>query len=185
MCFFELEVFGDELLGRLAELEVGLDARDELVAVEGFCEIIDCAEGEAADALGCLAEGGHEDDRDVGRGGICLQAAADLETVELRHQRVEQDEVRRPCFGLREDALAVHGHGDCETLPGQDVREHPQIGGFVVDDEHQGRRGGFHASSLNWRRSVWDVKRAGVRLRAKGEPPRHRHHGNRIFARRR
>ena len=69
------------------------------------------------------------------RGRIGFQPAANLETVDIGHHHVEQDDV---AFGARADRqrLGAVGRGqDVEILGGQPRFQQLDVGGDVVDDQ--------------------------------------------------
>ena len=68
----------------------GVDARDELVRVEGLRDVVVGAEAEAGDLSTSEVAGGEEDDGHAAGGG---KGAADLEAVLAGHHDVEHEEV--------------------------------------------------------------------------------------------
>ena len=67
------------------------DPGDQLAQPERLDDVVVGAELEPDDAVGLLAAGGHDDDRDA---RALAQLPADVEAVDVRQAQVEQDEVR-------------------------------------------------------------------------------------------
>ncbi len=79
---------------QLGELQMGLDARADLIDVEGLGDVVGGADPKALELVLYLVDDGDEDHRDALAPGRGLDASADLVAVHLRHQDVEQDEIR-------------------------------------------------------------------------------------------
>ena len=87
-----------------------MDAREKLVKDERLSDVIDTAGLKPADDLRRLGEPGHEDNRNACKLRQALHSPACLEPVELWHDGVQENEVRRDLLDQRECAVA--GDGD-------------------------------------------------------------------------
>ena len=129
---------GEQLLLQPVQLQMMLDARQQLLALDRFGDVVDRAEAEALDLVGGIVHRGHEDDRDVGGARIALEPAADFEAVHLRHAHVEQDEVRRCQAHFLECLRSAAGQHQVEPVLGEKVGDQAQVLRFVVDDQQRG-----------------------------------------------
>jgi hypothetical protein len=123
------EIVGARRGGAAAER---LDAGDELVHREGFCEVIVGAGLESFDAVFDLAPGG-EDEHAGGRTAL-TQAGENREAVERGQVEVEHDEVVRLFEGGAQAERAVGLRGDPVTAAGERTSDVTGELGFVFDD---------------------------------------------------
>jgi len=73
--------------------------------------------------------------RDVARRRVGAQPRQDFVAIHLGHHHVEQDEIR-PWQRLHRDQAAAAGIDGTHAVVGpQKVRQHRQIGRFVIDDQ--------------------------------------------------
>ena len=111
-------------------------ARDQHDIGDGFCQEIVGAGFQPAVAVGRAVERGDHHDGNVMRGRIGLEAAADLETVDIRHHDVEQDDVAFGAGADRQRLGAVRGGHHVEIFGGQAGFEQLDVGRDVIDDEN-------------------------------------------------
>jgi hypothetical protein len=113
------------------DVEIVQEQRPELV-----CR--DAHPGPGPLDVAVLAEVAEHHDRDVASRGIVLQPAQNLEALDLRHDDVQQDEIRRRRAGQRERLLAVGGdhHGEA-ALPERGFGR-PADEPIVFDEKHRG-----------------------------------------------
>ena len=126
--------------------EDGLDAGDEVAHGEGFGDVVVGAEAEAGDHVVVGVAGGEEDDGDVGGLRVGFEAPGHLESVEVVHHDVEEDEVVGG-DAPREGAEGVGRGVDAVAFEGEVVADAFADGFFVVDDEYS-RRGVLHVFSV-------------------------------------
>ena len=117
------------------DAEVGADAGEDFARLRRFGHVVDGARREALDLVGGLGERGHEDDGDVARFGLRLEAAAGLNAVEVRHEDVHQDQVRLVFGRQAQRARAVRGGHDPVAVARDDVAEHLEAHGIVVHQQ--------------------------------------------------
>jgi hypothetical protein len=125
------------LLDQLAPLQRLVDQLDELLAAEGLGQEVVGTVLHRLDRFLDGAEGGEEDDVDIGRDG--LGRAQQLQAGEPRHLEIGHDEIdaaalepfqRRPPVGGEHDAVALAAHRALEALPESEI---------VVGNEQRGR----------------------------------------------
>ena len=87
----------------------------------------------------------HQNDRDERRTLLFLERAADLDTVDLRHHDVEQDQIGLRLMGHRQSLFAVSGGDDLIAIGRQAGPHDPKVGGVVVSD--QDARRSLHPAS--------------------------------------
>ena len=110
----EFGVFGGERAAEVIDGEVGVDAGEKFVGIEGLGDIINGAEFKAAhDVLG-VGFSGEKDDGDFAPLGIGSDLAAGFETVHFRHHDIEEDEVGLEA-GEKFEGLPAVG-GDTEAV---------------------------------------------------------------------
>ena len=117
----------------------GLDARLELVLLEGLAEVVVRARAQAAHAIDVL---GARRQHDHGHAVGLPDAVERLPAVDARHDDVEQHDVGPE---LAEDAQAVEpvdGNRDLESALLETVRDHRPLRGAVVDEQHGDRAHG-------------------------------------------
>src|SRR5205823_5441002 len=85
----------------------GAHAGAELGGLEGFENVVESAELQAADFLFGGRDAGEEDDGNVHRRGVGLEAAADFEAVGAGHVYVEENQVRQDVAGGEDAIVAV------------------------------------------------------------------------------
>src|ERR1035437_1771391 len=124
------------------------DARHQFGAVEGLGDVIHAAALEGANDQSLVVGRRKEDNGDLSPISILPDSAANLESVHLRHQKVEQDEVgpahRQPLEGLE-----PAGRGqNLETEFAQGSAHDLDIGLLVIHDKQAARvrfyDGGVH-----------------------------------------
>ena len=104
--------------------------------LNGFEQIIDRAELDAAHHAVHLVERRDHDDREIAQPGLILQPGEHLIAVHLRHLHVEQDEVEGFALEPRDRLLAVlRGFDIAVTLEIEVERQRVAIVVVVIDDE--------------------------------------------------
>ena len=117
-------------------LEVGLDPCDELVGVVRLDEIVARPGAEAADSVGDVLVGGHEQDRERPGGGLGADRAEHVETAQPGHVVVEQHG-RERAVGEKVQRLAPgDGFDRLDTGRGESAGGQVPRDAVVVDDEH-------------------------------------------------
>ena len=112
-----MQQHGIERLGEVV-LGAGLDAAHDAV------ELVQCGDHDHRQIAGVLGR---------------LEPAQNLEPVHLRHDEVEQYEVKLVAAGERQRSRAVGGGDHLVTLAREPAREHVAIGGVVVDHQNAAR----------------------------------------------
>src|SRR5579884_2322935 len=118
-------VLGEEAADHRAQADEAEGLVDEAVGPGGAAVL---------DVVGAR-ERGEEDDRDVPRLGVALDAAAGLQAVDARHHHVEDDEVGTLRLQALQPLLAVGGGVDVVALDAQVHRDDVEEAGVIVDDE--------------------------------------------------
>ena len=121
----------------------GPHARGELVGVERLGDVVVRAEVEALRLVGGRALGGEQDHR---HRAPLAQLPHHLDPVQVRHDDVQQDDVRADLLGLGQRVLAAVGGHDAEALLRERDADELRDARFVVCDEDE--RLGAHASHL-------------------------------------
>src|SRR5690606_13023949 len=111
------------------------DGLGEFGFAEGLGEIALGPLADAPDAIGLLVLGGHQDHRDVAGGGVALDRARGLETVEVGHHHVHQDQVGQVFLRGPHAGGAVLGRDRFVPELLDDAADAHQLRGRVVDDE--------------------------------------------------
>ena len=120
--------------GHVEPAQHGPDARHELEVVEGFGDVVVCAELEALDLVDGIVTRGEHDDGDVGEGADLAQH---LEAVDVRQADVEQDDVRVLVLDEVERGRTIAGTEDVDLPPLQREADAQCLHhvGLVVHDE--------------------------------------------------
>ncbi len=82
-----------ELDGRVAQRQVGANARHQLRSTEGLGQVVHATDVESLDQILVPRAPGQEDQRDIAGRRFGLERGARLEAVHLRHVDVHEDEV--------------------------------------------------------------------------------------------
>ena len=116
--------------------QVTADPGDQGLGVDRLGDVVDTAGVEALYHVLAVGETGHEQDRHRGQRGQGAQGGAGLETIQARHDGVEQDHVG--CEALhpldRGRTICCHQHGHAGRF--ERVGEQRQRLGGVIHDEH-------------------------------------------------
>jgi hypothetical protein len=91
-------------------LQVHVHARQHFLGLDRLGDVVDAARLQRRHQVLGFGQPGHEDDGNVRRGGVGLQAARHLEAVDARHHRVEQHDVGQRLRGALQRLLAAGGH---------------------------------------------------------------------------
>ena len=103
--------------------------------LDGLGDVVDGAQVQALLLVRDRVHGGHEDHRQVARGGIGTQALEHGIAVHLRHHDVEQHEVG-PGLARRDPQGADPGVGDPHAeMRREHLAQHREVLRRVVDDE--------------------------------------------------
>ena len=127
-----------DLGGRARRAHDGLDARLQLVLLEGLADVVVGARAQAAHAIDVL---GARRQHDHGHAGGLPDAVERLPAVDARHHDVEQHDVG-PQLAEHAQALAVGRGRDLEAGLLEAVRDHRPLRSAVVDDQHGDRAHG-------------------------------------------
>jgi len=119
------------------------DAGRKLVGVERLRDVVIGAEVEALGLVGRGALGREQDDR---HRALLAELAHDLDSVEVRHDDIEKDDVGADLLRLGESVLPARRGDDPEALLAQGNRDELGDPGLVIGDEDQGL--GSHATPL-------------------------------------
>ena len=122
------------------------DARDQLARRERLGDVVVGARLQPGDAVDLVAARRQQDNRHL---ALAPDATADLQAVHLRHQHVQDDQVRAVGLETAQAEQAVVGDGHREPLVAQRGGEHGGEAPIVVHDEHAAN----HRTSLTLRRS--------------------------------
>jgi hypothetical protein len=142
---------GAVLVGLVAA-QHGIDAGDELGGGEGLDDVVVGAEAQAVDAVGLVAPGGEEDDRDA-RTRALPQQPHDLEPVETGQHEVEHDEVWVPGRDAGEGGVPVAGDARVVVRALEVARHDLRDRRLIVDDEHPSARLAGHLLMIAARRA--------------------------------
>ena len=82
--------------------------------------------------LACRA---HQEQRDVRRLWVRLEAGLQGTPIHARHHQVRQNEVRRSCQRQRQRLLAIRRAQHGKVLIGEDIPKHQEDVRIVVDDK--------------------------------------------------
>ncbi len=123
----------------------GLHPRHQRDLVHRLGEIFVGPRFQSDDDVLRIALGGDQDDRGERQGGILLEPAADLDTVEPRHHHVEQDQVRKMLSRRSQRRFAVGGLHDLVTIRLEPRVEDVAVRLVVVNDKD--KRGIVHGKS--------------------------------------
>lgn len=129
------------------EFDKDLDLGTQDLRDDGALQIIHGSVGIALSRADIIGEGGHEDDRRVGRSFAIADQTRRLESVHAGHVDVEQDE----CEFMRQDLLerlgSRSGKDQLKVELRQDGLISQQIFGPIVDQEDHNPVGMRHANS--------------------------------------
>ena len=124
------------------ERQVGAHARHQLGVVEGLGDVVHAAALEGANDQALVVCRRKENNGNLSPIGILPDSPANLESVHLRHQKVEQDEVG-PAHCQPLEGLEPAGRGqNLETELAQGSTDHLDVGLLVIYDQ-QAARGSF------------------------------------------
>ena len=124
----------------------GADPRVEHDRLERLGHVIVRAGLEPAhDVVGAVERGPHQDG-DRGERRVRLQPLAGLEPVHVRHQAVEQDQIRRRGLRALEGLGASMRRLDPVARPLELVRDAPEVCIAIVDDQDLRHRGSLIGS---------------------------------------
>ena len=126
----------EHLVGQCLEPGEVLDARNERDLIDRLGQEVVGAALQPAHPVGDLIERGDEDNGNMMRLGIGLQAAARFKAVHARHHDVEQYDVDALALADVERLLPSAGREHIEVLGGQTRLEQLHIGHDVVDYEY-------------------------------------------------
>jgi acetyl-CoA acetyltransferase len=110
-----------------------LDPREQLLAAEGLDDVVVGAGAEAPHLVDLAAARGEQDHRNVAQ---VAQALERLESIELRHREIHDDEVRRVRVERAERSATVLSGLDAVSSPAQELRKQQADVVVVVDNEH-------------------------------------------------
>src|SRR5687768_10966636 len=113
--------------------QFGLDACQQLHHLEGFGDVVVCAEFEADDLVDDLSPGREHDDRSFDR--AFPQLLEHVETTQTRQHYVEQYEVERFAGRALQSTFPIGGDIDGIPFAGEPVAQREHEAGFVFDEE--------------------------------------------------
>ena len=144
-----------ELVERLAAADMELHPGNQFRAVERLGDVIDGTRIQRGHHEVLVRNRREEKDRDVTRCRIVPELAAEIETRDLRHQHIQQDDVRVGGLQRCQRLLPACGGHHLVAVFLQQRAHHLQGPGLVIDDEHErGRAGlGMRVKHLAARRS--------------------------------
>jgi len=102
--------------------------------VDGFDDVVVGADLEGADLFRRGVDRGHEEDRDIGPGGIGLDASAVSKAIHARHDDIEEDEIGG---SMSEDGEGIGALSATRRRwrPDRRLEKQGEIGGSIVDHE--------------------------------------------------
>ena len=103
--------------------------------MKGLDNVINAAGCKAAELVGGVVERGNEDNRDVAGGFLLLQQPAELQPVHLRHEDIEQDQVRPFFPHQKQGLLAVQGSANLVALLFQEALEDALVDLGILDNQ--------------------------------------------------
>ena len=115
--------------------ESGLHGGEEVVADDGFGEVVVGAEVHAGADVGAVAFGGEEDEGGGGEGVFAAQGLDDAVAVEFGHHDVAEDEVWLFPVGDFDADEAIFGGAGVVTFEFKHEGDVAAHGGLVFDDE--------------------------------------------------
>src|SRR5262249_43509252 len=117
----------------------------------------------------------HQNDGQEGKSGVALKSAAGLDTVELRHHHVEENEVGTMLLDRSQRLLTVSSLEGLVAMPFQPRHYDIAIHLVVIDDEEAGRIFNNESpkpATMAHPRGSWPATRAGYRVwRRRHRPP--------------
>ncbi len=137
---------GDGLLQafpRLFQPQLGTDARLHDGQADGLGDIIHRSQLKATGLIGHIAFAGDENHRNIPRRLVCLQMAAHLVTIHVRHHHIQQNQIGM--LGARhfQRLGAAGGDGDAIAVP-QLGHQRLDVGRYVIHGQNAGLdRGGM------------------------------------------
>jgi hypothetical protein len=127
-----------ELLLQAVQLQMMLDARQQLLALDRLGDVVHRAQRKALDLVRGVVHAVMKNHRDRRSGGrVRLQAATDLEAVHVRHPQVSSTSSGGHA-GAAQRLRAAAGEHQLEALLGQEVGNQPQVLRLVVHDQERG-----------------------------------------------
>ena len=145
---------GLQIHPEIPQRQVGPDAGEDLLRLEGLDDVVDRAAGKGAHLVDHLVGRADEDDRNAGGAVVRPEARADLVAVHGRHHHVEQDQIRqgRPQKPQRQRTFGGRVHG--VPLQPQHPGEQVEVRRGVVDDQDAalgGNGGNFAGHAIRLR----------------------------------
>src|ERR1041385_5885975 len=125
------------------DLEMGGDARQDFFAPERFGHKIHRAHPKGFGEAGGVLVRGDENDGNVARGIVLLEAAAGFKAVEAGHLDVEQDDIRMSGLGHGQGGGALGGEEHLVTLRLEGFAEQLLVGRNVIHHEDRCLLGGW------------------------------------------
>src|SRR5258708_31897004 len=110
--------------------------RDDFIEIEGLAQVIDAAQMEALDLIDGFVQGAKKDDRNIAQARITLELSANFVAVHLRHEDVQQDQIRRGGISYLQGALAAIISPNSVTTCSQAARLNPKATGTAVHHEN-------------------------------------------------
>jgi len=153
-------------------LELAAHPGDHHGQVEGLRHVVVGSPLESFDGVGGVVQRRGEDDRKLRARPCAAHALQHLEPAHVRHQHLEQDEIRIACFDALERVEAVLSLLDGEAVPLEAAGQELAVVGVVVHHQDAGRLGAAGRGPVGRRRSlrrrlrslVGKRRRAGILL---------------------
>ena len=117
-------------------MNVGADARQHFGRADGLGDIVGAAGGKGGDDVLGFRQTGHEDDGNVVRHKVGLQAARHFEAVHSRHYCIEQDDVGEALPCALQGRFAVGGDQHRVARLIERVVQQRKVLRDVVDNQH-------------------------------------------------
>jgi hypothetical protein len=118
--------------------EVGVHAGQHFLVLEGFGDVIDRAQPQALDLVHGVAQGTHEDDRNLPSIRPFLEKPAGLESVDARHHHIQQDQIGLGVGGSFQRALAILRDQHVVAGLAQQFVQDAEIGRGIVHHQDDG-----------------------------------------------
>ncbi len=117
-------------------LDMGGNAHQHLGRAQRFGDIVGAACGKGGDHVLAFGQAGHEHDGDGTGGKRGFQAASHLETIQPRHDRVQQDDIGQGQPRTLQGSFAIGSHQYGVASVVQGVVQQGEVVRLVVYDQH-------------------------------------------------
>ena len=119
-----------------AQFQVRSHARMDFFELEWLSYIVHTADGKRLDLVNCLTQRANEDDRYFFQPVVCFQLFAYFISIHLRHQDIQQDEIRRFYLSHLQRKFTTWHRTHLVSLFLQHSRKELQVSRCVIDEKN-------------------------------------------------